>query len=439
MKAVPCPGDYYGKFSLVVNESVSALPLSAVESQLYSVKFPSSSRSTLTELASSELPSTSFSPTSGYVVFAKQPFVLQDFQSETIVNQIDIIGELGGLFSVIRYPFVKSLPISSFNFYLYEVKTPSADNSIIRTYTPTNSINPFTEFEFNKYYLIKAKGNFSINNPDPSIVADLQVGSISAGEVVPGGTNLQGFVEQLIRATFEPTFVEHSVYASTNLPASVEVGTLGITLSATFNSGAIVGSVIGGIWNPLVVQNVRSGSVSFYTLSGINNIAPYLEFPNKTIVDGPNTFGVAATYLQGPQPVNNRGNAFSVPLSGGTVTSSVVITGKRKAFYGTSIANINSTTIRSLPGNILGPQKGTSFTITIPANATNVVFAYPASIGSVASVLYVEGLNADIKNSFTLTTAEVSGANDFTPLLYNIYTYTPVEPYSEQAHYAVTI
>lgn len=440
MKGVFCQGDYLGKFTLVSNESTTTVPFSTVDSNLISVKTPSGSKTTLIEYTPGSLNFTDFAPASGYVVFAKQPFILQDFQSQDIVSQIDIAGDILGKYTIFRYPFVNSLPIGLYNNYIYEVKTASSDNSILRTYTPSNSINPFTEFEFNKYYLIRARSNFSIINPDPSITADLQVGSISAGEVVPGGTNLQGFIDQLVRTIFEPTFVEPSIYAVTDLPSSVEVGTIGITLSAVFNQGAIVGALVGGIWNPLMAQDVRSGAVTTYTLSGVsNNTTPYLSFPSNVIEDGSNTFAVSATYSQGPQPLNNRNNNFSVPLSAGTITSSITINGKRKAFHGVNIGTLNSTNIRALPGSTLGPQKGTSFTINIPVGTTNVAFAYPSSLGAVSKVSYYEGFEADVKENFTLTTVPVSGLNGYTPVSYNTYTYSPVEPFGEEVNYIVTI
>jgi hypothetical protein len=440
MKAVSCYGDYYGKFTLVSNDSTTTLPFSTVDSNLISVKTPSGSKTTLIEYISGSSNFTGFDPASGYIVFARQPFVLQDFQSQSIVSQIDIPGDILGKYTIFRYPFVNSLPISSYNVNIYEVKTTSSENSILRTHSPSNNINPFTEFEFNKYYLIRARNNFSIINPDPSITADLQVGSISAGEVVPGGTNLQGFIDQLVRTIFEPTFVEPTVYAVTDLPTSVEVGTTGVVLSAVFNSGAIVGALVGGIWNPLMAQDVRSGAITNYTLSGVsNNTTPYLSFPTKVIEDGSNTFAVSATYSQGPQPLNNRNNNFSAPLLAGTVTSSITINGKRKAFYGVNIGTLNSPNIRALTGNVLGPQKGTSFTINIPIGTTNVAFAYPSSLGAVSKVSYYEGFEADVKENFTLTTVQVSGLNDYTPINYNTYTYAPVEPFSEEVNYIVTI
>lgn len=443
MKSIDCFGDYLGKFNLITNDTTSTSRISSYNNELITVKTLSAGRQEFVEHIVGGINSfTSFIPSSGYIVFAKQPFVLQDFQSESIIPSIQFDGNAQGINTIFRYPFVNSLPISSYNSLLHEVKTTSKDNSILRTYIPTNSINPFTKFEHNQYYLLKAKSNFTIDNPDPSITADLQVGSISAGEVIPGGTKLQEFMEQLLRTIYEPIFVEPTLAAATSLSSTVEVGTTGLVLSALFDRGAIVGSVVGGIWNPLVAQNFRSGPATVLTLNSQNNgTTAWLNLPSYVIADGTNTLVVSATYSVGPQPLNNRNQSFSTPLPGATQQASVSVTGARRAFFGTSIGTINTVNIRNLQGSLLNPQKGSTFTINVPVNATNVVFAYPNTVplGNVSKVIYIEGLGIDVKENFTSTTVQVSGLNNYMGAEYKVYTYTPVEPFGEEVNYVVTI
>ena len=69
-------------------------------------------------------------------------------------------------------------------------------------------------------------------------------------------------------------------------------------------------------------------------------------------------------------------------------------------------------------------KKGNTITLNIPKGSVNVIFSYPASLNDVTSVKYVEGMNAEIKDVFTKTTALINGANNSNPDTYNIYTYT---------------
>jgi hypothetical protein len=441
MKGVFCQGDYLGKFNLITNDSITFVPLSSIDEKLISVKTLSGNDTTLTEYISGQQNDFSILDSlSGYIIFAKQPISFQNFQSETILDKIDFIGSSPSKYTIFRYPFVTSLSISSYNSFIDEVKTTSKDKSILRTYVPSNQINPFEQFEFNNYYLIKVNNNFTINNPDPSITADMQVGSISAGEIVPGGTTLQGFVEQLLKTTFYPTIIDPTLTLQTSLSSIVEVGMYGVTLSAIYNPGSIVGTLIGGIWSNNALQNTRAGEASKYILSGLDNGGDFiLEFPVFQVEEGTNTFAATVEYLSGDQPLNNKNQPYLLSLPAGNLSATTSILGKRRAFYGTDLSSADSDGIRLLQNNILNPVKGSVLRINIPLNSIDVCFAYPASLGSVSTVEYIEGLGADVKENFTLTTIAVSGLNDYTPVNYNVYTYAPVEPFSEAVNYIVTI
>ena len=96
--------------------------------------------------------------------------------------------------------------------------------------------------------------------------------------------------------------------------------------------------------------------------------------------------------------------------------------------------------MRALAGSTLNPSNGTSFTINIPSGATSVSFAYPDTLRDVDSVIYVEGLNAEIKSAFgSPQSISVNGANGFAAIGYKVYTYTPASTYSQNVTYIVTI
>ena len=114
----------------------------------------------------------------------------------------------------------------------------------------------------------------------------------------------------------------------------------------------------------------------------------------------------------------------------------------RYGFYGsdktTNVAYTTSGEVRALGGKIANPIAGSTFKITIPVGAKMVVIAIP-STRSINSVKYVEGMNAEIKDTFVKTTLNVEGANGYSGISYNLYTYTPAEAFPSVCNYNVTL
>lgn len=273
------------------------------------------------------------------------------------------------------------------------------------------------------------------------VTADIAAGSIAAGDVVPVGTSLQKFVEQLLLKTFYPTFTNPSASMSSNLASTVESGTTGITLTVNLNRGAITGKTVSGIWQPATFQDYRSGVATNYIINGINNSTTNSLVSSTAIIkDGSNSFSSTTSYAQGPQPVDSKNVSYSTPLASGSLNASMIVTGARRGFYGVSSLANTSALIRGL-GSSTNPgiSNGTSFTINIPIGATSVIFAYPSTLQNVTTVKYVEGLNAEVKTNFTQTTVAVEGLNSYTAINYKVYRYTPVEPFPATATYTVTI
>jgi hypothetical protein len=443
MKAISCNGDFFGKFNLITNESTVTVPISSYEAKLYSVLMPSPSGESLVEYSFSPTLSTfsTFDPLSGYLVFAKRPFLLQDFTTPDIIKKVEILGEPLGKYTIFRYPFVTSLPISSYDAFIDEVKTTSSTKSILRTYKPTNYLNPFEYFEYNKTYLVKAKNSFTINSPDSTVRADMTVGAITGGQVVPGTYSVEQFAEALITRIFEPTFVAPSMYLTSNLPSIVESGTVGVIVTSTLNRGQIVGALVNDVWSVSAIQDFRCGPATSYstTINTTTLTANPANFTASVIQDGANTFTGTINFEDGPQPRNNRNKPYSTPFESSFVINYLTIMGRRRAFYGVDNAATSSAEIRSLANSYLNPSNGTTFAITIPAGSVNVVFAYPSGLRNVNSVKYVEGLNAEVKEIFTQTTVQVEGLSGYTPTEYKVYKYTPAVPFSQTVTYNVTI
>lgn len=274
-----------------------------------------------------------------------------------------------------------------------------------------------------------------------NVTASLDVGAINAGDVVPAGSTLQSFVTQLLSDTFYPTFVNPSAVINTSISSVVESGfTSDIVLTLNFDRGRINGDLVGGIWNSGALQDFRAGEATEYIIEaenlGLTNTKTILGYQ---VVDGANTWDGSVTHLEGVQPFDSDGNPFNSPYPAGTILASGTVTGQRKCFYGVSNPASSSADIRSLSNSFLNPVAGSSFTVNIPAGATNVVIAYPATVQNISSIKYVEGLNAEVKEAFSQTTLSVEGANGYIAISYKVYVYTPVEPFGDPATYNVVI
>ena len=130
-------------------------------------------------------------------------------------------------------------------------------------------------------------------------------------------------------------------------------------------------------------------------------------------------------------------------LAGSTsVSKESILSFARAGFYGTDSANNTAYTlsdeVRGLANKVVGVKAGSKFTINIPVGAKMVVIAVPQSI-NLGSVKYVEGMNAEVKDVFSLTTVSVEGAESYTAETYNLYTYIPVSAYGKTATYNVTL
>jgi hypothetical protein len=277
-----------------------------------------------------------------------------------------------------------------------------------------------------------------------SVTTDLSVGGISAAQVLPQGTTLQQFVEALFIKVFYPTFTPPSINVSSNIGTNVEAGTIGLTLTMSFLSGSINGLTVGGIWNPSVFQNTRSGVVTGYNAFGVLYPSTASSFPatSSTVVikDGSNSFAVSGNHTQGPQPKDSKNNNFSTPLPSGSVSNSITVNGLRGTFRGADTFTFtpsSSDQIRIFPSS-LGLANGSIFEISVPLGSRRVVVAYPSTLRDVTSIIDPNN-NIVYTDEFNLTTVSVSGANSYLPINYKVYTYLPAESFPASITLRITI
>ena len=268
------------------------------------------------------------------------------------------------------------------------------------------------------------------------------------GKYVPSGgkvtvpANGDSLLDVLLNAfatDSNPSITQPSVSISSSNFKAYEVGTnVTPSYTATLNPGSYQYGPATGItatsWN--VVDNAAEPN-TLTTASG--------SFPQMQVVDGTNySITATATYGAGAVPKTALGQDYADGQikAGSKQATKGTITGYRNGFYGTltDTTELTSTVIRGLSGKSnRAVTAGTVWNISIPVGAKRVAFAYPATIRDVSSVQDVNGLNAEIKTAFTMTTVSVLGANDYSGIEYKVYYTDYANPNDTQNTYKVTI
>ena len=237
-----------------------------------------------------------------------------------------------------------------------------------------------------------------------------------------------------------PSITQPSVSISSSNFKAYEVGTnVTPSYTATLNPGSYQYGPATGItatsWS--VVDNAAEPN-TLTTASG--------SFPQMQVVDG-TSYSITATasYGAGAIPNTALGQEYADGQikAGSKSATKGTITGYRNGFYGTTTSQSSGTfesdNIRALTATNKAVTAGTVWNISIPVGARSVIFAYPATIRDVNSVLDANGLNAEIKTAFTKVQAQVAGANGYNPIEYKVYYTNYANANDTQNTYKVTI
>ena len=157
---------------------------------------------------------------------------------------------------------------------------------------------------------------------DPSLQMPNAVGGIPAGTTVfeLNGDNMTTILNDLLFPTINPTYVLPSGTFIISPTTSVYEVSANINLdfTTTFNRGQIL------LNN--VFQDYRSGLPHTYDYTGIDltDVSSSLLLNNQTLFNykvklGYQTWSALVYYTSGPQPYDNKGNIYDLPLSAGNV------------------------------------------------------------------------------------------------------------------------
>ena len=240
----------------------------------------------------------------------------------------------------------------------------------------------------------------------------VELGGLKAGTVVTGWTDHKALQAALFPAT-SPSITSFTP-ASTVNEVGTEVGT--VTLSA-----AVVKKT-----NPITSVTFYANDVAIETLvTDVANGGTFTkDYDFETNVDTDVEFKVVVS--DGVLTDATKSSTFSFVRNGfyGTDTDSTPLSTSDQVRDLTPISNI---------------KKGKTFNIQVPIGAKNVIISYPSTLGEIASVKFVESMNAEISSVFTKTTIQVEGNNNYSSTEYYCYQYIPSVEFSQVSTFAVTI
>ena len=303
----------------------------------------------------------------------------------------------------------------------------------------------YTAYIYNGSAWGAADGNYNAENvyfgSDLTITAPIGVQTIpSSGSKTldTTGKNVKQVLDMIMAEEKNPTITQPSVSVACSQMKGYEVGT-SVTpqYTVTLNPGSYqYGPATGVTAQTFTVTDTKDNELS--TASG--------SFPAFVVADGENySISASVTHTGGAVPKTNLGNDYAAGqiVSGTKTGSKGTITGYRNSFYGTTTDKSTETTsdiIRGLSGKSnKALANGNTFNISIPVGALRVIFAYPAILRDVTSVLDVNGMNAEIKTGFTKSTVSVEGANSHTAIAYKVYTMDYANANDTANTYKVTI
>lgn len=268
-----------------------------------------------------------------------------------------------------------------------------------------------------------AIGNITLTNGQATIAA--------------AGKNLKQVWDTIFIKEKNPTITQPAVTVTLNEAKAYEVGT---TVTPNY-----VASLSAGKYEFNGSAGITASSWEISDTAGHTANTNTGAFDAFTVEDATNYSITAKANYEDSSiiPVTNTGNPYpSGQIKAGSKQStSKAITGYRQAFYGILKAKdeVTSDVIRGLKGTVASPKAGNTFNIPIEVGTLRVVFAYPATIRDVNSVLDVNGLNAEIKTGFTMSQIDVEGANNYTAIPYKVYVLDYAEAKADTNTYKVTL
>ena len=284
-------------------------------------------------------------------------------------------------------------------------------------------------------FIDKAKTQHTLGSSKtkaPIKVTGTSLGGIADGTTLEAGTSLDDFLKKLLVKRIPATYTKPTLKLATTVPVtSQECGTaINPTLTATFtqNDGGALTSI-----------EIQKGSEKV-----TGDSSPLKSEQPVTFADEAISFKAVAAYAQGPIKDDNLGDQSPAGrIEAGSINSNTLtFQGKRQTFAGTgagSLPELNSANVRKFTARGLGLGKNSKFDVLVDVGQQHIVIAYPATIGDITQIRYEEGNDNNMAANFQKQVVQVEGANAFTPINYNVYTYTMDVPAAAKMTFKITL
>lgn len=264
---------------------------------------------------------------------------------------------------------------------------------------------------------------FTSENIELNIGTNL--GGIQDHEVIPGGTSLTELLQKIAVNEVLPTATEPTIKIDVEDKTTYECGSVNnLHITTEFYPGEYTGELKETGIKPTYLFTSTCGKRaqllrSQYTVGEYDDDYEY--------EDGENVIEVTASFQKGDSPISNTGVVHDeLAIPAGSISANVSIFGARKAFFiadDKSDTPSDSDSVRSLGDSYLDPKKGVPFFVPVHTGDKRIVVAYPKELGELTSICS-SSTQFNFVSAFSKTVDLVEGANGYTAVPYNIYTYT---------------
>lgn len=261
------------------------------------------------------------------------------------------------------------------------------------------------------------------------------LGGFKTGDKVAKDMTVENIVKKLLMKQVPPTYTQPSVAISNNggsASGSYEIGsTVTPKVRATFtqnDAGAVTS--IQFQKNSSDVGDAQSSAPATYEETGF-------------VLESTTSFRAVVNYAEGAVKKDNLGQDYPDGhiQAGSKTTSNYTFTPYRQGYFvGSTVdkATLTSATIRDMTKKN-GAYSAQTIEFTVPVGAGRVVIACPATSTGLKKVINTSALNADVTSTFVKSTLDIEGADGYSAITYNVWTFIPDVAYGQKAVLAFTL
>lgn len=257
-----------------------------------------------------------------------------------------------------------------------------------------------------------ASGSYE-SSLDPTVATVEKLGGIAAGTTVKQltGKSYNEIFDTLIFPTVNPTFTAPSASISLKSYSNIQEIGADAPTAANFNVGFNPGAItLAG-----KKQNNRAGAQDVEASKILYGSTKVESLPSK-VTAGAMDYYYRASYAEGPQPKDSKGNNYQTPLAAGNVDSGkVTVSGYRAAYSG--LVSTNAITEDVIKGMTKTVSAKKAIKVSGPISEQYICFAAPKG-WAVSNIK--DSNNFDVTSAYTTSTVSVTGL-DGQAVNYTVY------------------